>query len=93
MQFESFQQFQAALDDLKCTGLCVYNSQTVEDYNKKRQTKKIVTDLVDVEKGIKPNQLNFSLGCKAKIIPSYDRYSMHGLKCHIEIHFFVLQVL
>ena len=49
MQFESFQQFQAALDDLKCTGLCVYNSQTVEDYNKKRQKKKIVTDLVDME--------------------------------------------
>ena len=41
-RFETFAQFQAALDDIKRTGshpLRVYNSQKAEDYNKKRQTK------------------------------------------------------
>jgi len=61
MQFELLQRFKTALDDLKRTRfhpLHVYNSQTGEDYNKKRRTKKIVTDLVDVEK-IKYTYYNF----------------------------------
>jgi len=36
-QFDTFQQFQAALDNLKITGyhpLRVYNSQSAENYNK-----------------------------------------------------------
>ena len=55
-QFDTFEQFHTALDDLKQNGyhpLCVYNSQSAEDYNKQRKKKKIITentDLVDVEK-------------------------------------------
>ena len=97
-RFESFPQFQEALEELKRNGshpLRVYNSQSAEDYNKKRVSKKFFTERVDAEKikytyysvrcvhygdtrhrgnGIRPNQQSFSLGCKAKITISYDRY-------------------
>ena len=52
-RFESFRQFETALEELKHDGnhpLRVYNSQTAEDYNKKRVTKKIFTEPVDVKK-------------------------------------------
>ena len=52
-QFDTFEQFHTALDDLKRNGyhpLRVYNSQSAEDYNKHRKKKKIITDLVDAEK-------------------------------------------
>ena len=51
-QFDTFEQFHTALDDLKRNGyhpLSVHNSQSAEDYNKQRK-KKIITDLVDTEK-------------------------------------------
>ena len=52
-RFDSFQDFQASLDELKCNGnhpFRVYNSQSAEDYNRKRATKKIFTEPVDSEK-------------------------------------------
>ena len=52
-QFESFIQFQEALEELKRKGshpLRVYNSQSADDYNKKRVSKKIFTKRVDAEK-------------------------------------------
>ena len=51
-QFDTFQQFKDTLDNLRLTGyhpLRVYKSQSGEDY-KKRQDKKICTDVVDTTK-------------------------------------------
>jgi len=53
IQFDTFQQFKDALDNLRLTGyhpLRICNSQSGEDYNKKRQGKKICTDVVDTAK-------------------------------------------
>ena len=48
-QFDTFEQFHMALDDLKRNGyhpLRVYNSQSAEDYNKQRKKKKIITEKI-----------------------------------------------
>ena len=52
-RFESFTQFQEALEELKHNGshpLRVYNSQSAEDYNKKHVSKNFFTEQVDAEK-------------------------------------------